>query len=96
MSKPPEFYVKLSDTLTLSEYTSPKNGSFGFWLYDKTQGMNLAMRKKTERESFVEALNYYQGRLAKTEKDYSELRKKVDAFVSTLADNDTDYDDIDL
>lgn len=30
----------------------------GFWLYDETRGMNLAMKQKSEREAFIEALEY--------------------------------------
>ena len=87
MSKP-DNYVKLSPTLGLAEYTSPKNGSFGFWLYDETRGMNLAMRAKTERDAFVEALHYYQGRLTGVEQRHADLRGKVDAFVAQFVEAD--------
>ena len=82
MSKPPDNVVALSDTLTLCEYTSPRNGSFGFWLYDKTRGMNLSIRAKSSTEAFVEALSYYQERLAKVENEHRALTVKVDAFVA--------------
>lgn len=90
MSKPPDTFFKLSETLTLCEYQSPKNGSFGFWLYDKTRGMNLSMRAKTERDAFVEALHYYQLRLANVEKEQAILTAKVDAFVAQFIVEDTD------
>ena len=86
MSKPPDMVVKLSETLTLCEYQSPRNGSFGFWLYDKTAGMNLSMKAKTERESFVDALTYYQKRLANVEKEHAILTSKVDAFVAQFVE----------
>ena len=54
----------------------------GFWLYDDTRGMNLAMRAKTEQAAFIEALEYYQERLLFVEKECSDLKTKVDAFVS--------------
>jgi len=63
MSTPPDNIVELSGTLTLCEYTNPRNGSYGFWLHDKTRGMNLSIRAKTAEAAFVEALTYYQGRL---------------------------------
>lgn len=88
MSKPPDAFLKLSETLTLCEYQSPKNGSFGFWLYDKTRGMNLSMRAKTSTDAFVEALTYYQERLAKVEQEYASLQTKVDAFVDQFKDPD--------
>ena len=88
MSKPPDNVWKLSETLTLCEFTNPKNGSFGFWLYDKTRGMNLSMRAKMEIEAFVEALTYYQKRLGEVEKAYSSLRGQVDDFVSQFVEDE--------
>ena len=88
MSKPPDNHVKLSPTLRLSEYTNPRNGNFGFWLYDETRSMNLAMRAKTERDAFVEALHYYQKRLTRVEQEHRAIRQKVDAFVAHFVDAD--------
>jgi len=86
--KTPSNHVDLSPTLGLSEYTDPRNGSFGFWLSDTTLGMNLAMRAKTERDAFVYALSYYQRRLAAVEQAHRELTRKVDAFVVQFVDTD--------
>lgn len=58
----------------------------GFWLYDKVLGMNLAMRAKTEREAFVEALEYYQRKLAESVDGLRCLTKKVRSFVQTMHD----------
>jgi hypothetical protein len=90
MSSPPDNFVKLSETLTLCEYTSPRNGSFGFWLYDETRGMNLSMRAKTERVALVEALEYYQERLIGMEKSYADLKARVDAFVEQFVEDKED------
>ena len=54
----------------------------GFWLYDNTLGMNLAMRCKDEQSAYIEALLYYQNRLLISEKELKEINNKVDAFVS--------------
>lgn len=70
--------IELSPTLTLSTCTD------GLWLYDTTRGMNLSMRAKTETEAFVEALDYYQGRLAEVEKAHAELQGMVEKFVQGL------------
>lgn len=87
MSKPPDNVVKLSDTLSLCEYKS--GGNLGFWLHDKTRGMNLSMRANTATEAFVEALTYYQKRLITVEADYANLQAKVDSFVAQfVADED--------
>ena len=57
-----------------------------FWLYDKVLGMNLSMRAKTEREAYVEALEYYQRKLAETEDKLRCLTKKVSSFVQLMHD----------
>ncbi len=87
MSKPPCHMVTLSDTLSLCEYTDPKNGNYGFWLYDEMRGMNVAMRAESEREAFVAAMTYYQGRLKEVETGYSDIQSKVASFVSQFVEN---------
>ena len=72
----------LTDTITLTECTD------GFWLYDKTRGMNLSMRAKTSQAAFIEALTYYQKRLTRLEKCHSEMKAKVSAFVESFTDED--------
>ena len=71
-----------TETLALDECTD------GFWLYDKTRGMNLAIRAQSEQKAFIQAIEYYQKRLADVEKSYSELSKKVDAFVSQFQEDE--------
>ena len=73
MSKPPDNTVKLSETLLLVEYKT--GGNTGFWLYDKTLGMNLAIRAKSEEAAFVKALHYYQKRLSTVEQEYALLKR---------------------
>jgi len=68
--------TQLTDSLALAECSD------GFWLYDRTQGMNLSIRAKTPQDAFVEALTYYQRRLAYYQEAHGELTKKVEAFVS--------------
>lgn len=87
MSRPPENTIKLSETLTLSEYRN-RGDYTGFWLYDDTLRMNLVMRGRTERDAFVEALHYYQKRLTETEKKYYDLQTKVNAFVEQFKEED--------
>lgn len=86
MSKPPDKCIELSSTLSLCEFKS--GGNQGFWLYDKTRGMNLAMRAKTETEAFVKALHYYQRRLIEVEQSYKGLSSKVDAFVAQFVEEE--------
>lgn len=88
MSKPPDTIVELSPTLSLCEYQS--GGHKGFWLYDETRGMNLAMRAPSERDALVDALDYYQDRLSAVEQEYRTLKGLVDAFVSQFVE-DEDY-----
>lgn len=70
------------NTLHLSEC---KNG---FWLYDETRGMNLAMRAKTPEQAFTAALEYYQNRLKVVESAYKLLKSQVDNFVALVSDED--------
>ena len=58
----------------------------GFWLYDDTRGMNLAMKAKSEQDAFIDALEYYQERLALMEGQYNDLQAKVNAFVNLFPD----------
>jgi hypothetical protein len=85
MSRKPDNVFKLSETLTLCEYEAGRDK--GFWLYDKTRGMNLAMRSKTDTDAFVSALAYYQNRLTKVETSYRELKTNVDEFVERFAED---------
>lgn len=74
----------LTETLTLSECKD------GFWLYDKTRGMNLSMRAKTPQDAFVECISYYQARLTEVEAQHQALAAKVEAFVSQFVKDDDD------
>lgn len=78
-------HSQLTPTLALTECKD------GFWLYDETRGINLAMRAKTSTDAFVEALEYYQDRLKEVESHYSSLKAKVDSFVSNFVDEESDY-----
>lgn len=93
MSKKPDHIWELSETLTLCEFVAPPNwhyqtGNYGFWLYDKTQGMNLAVRAETERDAFIKAIEYYQKRLIRIETEYKTLRERVDAFVGQFSEDE--------
>lgn len=72
----------LSNTLKIVEYND------GFWLWDETQKMNLALRAKTDTEALVKAITYYQNRLCKIEQDYKNLSIKVDSFISQFVDEE--------
>lgn len=60
----------------------------GFWLYDETRGMNLAMKAKSEQDAFLDTLEYYQERLTLIESQYNDLKAKVDAFVDLFPNED--------
>jgi hypothetical protein len=74
--------TELSETLSISEQTD------GFWLWDATREMNLSMRAKSVQEALVEALTYYQKRLAQVEQEHASLSNKVDAFVSQFIEDE--------
>ena len=77
-------YTALSKTLSISQCTD------GYWLFDETRGMNLAMRAKTAEAAYLEALEYYQERLKEVEEDYKSLKAKVDHFVGQFIEEDDD------
>ena len=77
--------IKLTDTLTISECKD------GYWLYDKTRGMNLAMRAETEQDSYVKAITYYQKRCEEIELKKKKLYDNVNNFIESLSDNDEVY-----
>ena len=77
--------IKLTDTLTISECKD------GYWLYDKTRGMNLAMRAKTEQGAYIDVITYYQKRCAEIEHKKKKLYDSVNSFIESLSDNDEIY-----
>ena len=79
--RPPIWSKDLSQTLTLALYPRYGEKPVGYWLWDESRGMNLAMGADRPETAFVEALHYYQKRLAEVEKSYADLRGQVDAFV---------------
>lgn len=72
----------LTDSLTLSECHD------GYWLYDKTRGMNLSMRALTPNDAFVETITYYQKRLKELESAHNCLQSRVNAFVDQFRPKD--------
>ena len=79
--------IKLTETLTISQ----PNKYDGFWLYDKTRGMNLAMEAKTEQDAYVKAITYYQKRCVELEEENKKLYHSVNNFIETLLDNERKY-----
>jgi len=73
---------KLTDDLMISECSD------GYWLYDYTRGMNLAMKAKTPEDAFVEAITYYQKRLTKVEGEFNKLNQTVNDFIDSVSDDD--------
>jgi hypothetical protein len=84
MGTKPESISKYTETLNMAKYRD------GFWLYDKTRGMNLSMRALSETDAFVEALTYYQRRTKEVEAELKALREAVDQFVDTVRPEEGD------
>lgn len=72
----------LTTNITMTECSD------GWWLYDFTRGMNLAMRAKTSESALVDALTYYQNRLQKVEQDLKSITSKVEQFVNQFTEVD--------
>lgn len=71
-----------NDNFSLSECSD------GFYLYDYTLQMNIAMYAKSEQEAYQKALHYYQKRLKEVTKDYKALDEKVQAFVGQFKEEE--------
>lgn len=69
------------DVLIDNEVLTLSINKDGYWLYDKRIKMNLSMRALTERSAFMEALAYYQKRLASVETLHNALRSRVHSFM---------------
>lgn len=79
-------HEKLSDSVAITECSD------GWWLYDETRGINLAMRAKSRDAAFMAAITYYQRRLIEVETRYRTLQSKVDCFVGQFVeDYEGDY-----
>lgn len=87
MSKP-SIFSNLSDTLHLAECND------GFWLYDDTRNMNLALREPTKDAALLKALAYYQDRLKQVESEYAALQLTVDTFLKQLKETNNDQFDL--
>lgn len=75
--------LKLSDSLTLTECND------GWWLWDQTRKMNLAMKAASKEAALLSALNYYQGRFNTLDTQHKDLKSKVESFVSGVISEDS-------
>jgi hypothetical protein len=78
------------DIIVKTETIELTKGKTGFWLWDETRQMNLAMHTKTEQEAFIETIEFYQERLTEIETKYYKLKNQVDCFVNQFSDEDDD------
>lgn len=75
------------ETLSLSDRERQ-----GFWLYDTTRKMNLAIRAKSKDEAFVEALLYYQRLVVQLTAGLSSAEEKVQKILEVLGAEEIDED----
>ena len=80
-------------TLTFCDYTDDRTtGDYGYWLYDKTKGMNLSMKAKIETQALIEGLMYYQKRLTEIESSYNSMRGRLHLFMAGEGWEEIDQD----
>ena len=79
---------KLISSTTLSDTLEVSECSDGIWLWDKTQQMNLSLRAKSVTDALVEAVHYYQRRLAIEKQEHTSLKAKVDSFLSQFPEDE--------
>lgn len=70
------------DTISLTET------NHGYYLYDHVVSQNISMKAKTEQDACIEALLWYQKRLASVKLDYKILNDKVNNFLSEFDTDD--------
>lgn len=75
-------------TLTLSKAPNDNGDNRGFWLWDKTRQMNIAMNAESEQAAFIQALMYYQTRLLEVEAEHESLHTKVNSFIAQFITDD--------
>lgn len=80
--------MKLTTVLKTSTLALNRDNNGGYWLYDYTRKMNLSMRAKTQEYAFIEAIEYYQSRLAEVETNYYSLSAKVDNFIDQFSEEE--------
>ena len=81
---------KAINSRALNTNTSLSRCNDGFWLYDKTRGMNLSMKAESAESALIEALSYYQKRLTEVETAYKVMDSKVTAFVSQFIEEESE------
>lgn len=79
-------HVVKTETFTITQCRD------GYWLYDKTRGMNLAMRAESIEAAFTEALVYFQRRLREVEQSHCSLKVKVAEFVGQFVDSEVEIE----
>lgn len=78
-------------SLTFVEYSDGRTNG-GYWLYDKTQSMNLSMRAKTEQAALLECIAYYQKRLSNIESIHFAMQSRLHAFMAGEGWEEIDQD----
>ena len=74
----------IGDSLHLSECHD------GYWLYDDTRGINIAMRAETENAALIQALLYYQRHTLKIENRNKVLVNAVNSIDGILVNINED------
>lgn len=88
---------KLLSKMTLSETLNLVETTTGWWIYDTTRGVNIAMHEATPLDAFIYALEYYQRRLGEVETAHKKLRGQVQTFVGNFTVVDSEgYTDIEI
>jgi hypothetical protein len=90
MARPAIQTIRLSESISLSECHRTGEKPRGWWLYDKTRGMNLAMGAETKEAALLEAVQYCQKRLVCVESALRGLQGRVDAFIGQFVEEEQD------
>ena len=79
--------MEYDDTLSIVENKK------GFWIHDKTRGINISMKEKDKDLAFFKALKYYQKRLLTVESELKEANTKLDDILSIIDVKECEYNE---
>lgn len=75
-------HISILKTETFHLLQNPITKEFVLW--DDVKKFNISLHEKTERDTFLYALKYYQKRLKEVETNFKNLELKVNTFIESV------------
>ena len=85
MGRPAIQSFQLTPEMCVHECHPDSERRFQHWrLWDERIKFNIVMDGKTKEEALVQAIDYWAGRYAEIQKEFTDLRSKVERFVEDV------------